>query len=68
MLYKYIYTHSDKSKRQMKYISIYIYVVIFFVAHIGGLRRGGKNQRCYFSADVLRNETKKIEGDRRKKI
>lgn len=67
MLYKYIYTHSDKSKRQMKYISIYIYVVIFFVAHIGGLSGGG-NQRCYFSADVLRNEAKKRERERRKKI
>lgn len=48
MLYKYIYTHSDKSKRQMKYISIYIYVVIFFVAHIGGLRRGGKKSKMLF--------------------
>lgn len=47
MLYKYIYTHSDKSKRQMKYISIYIYVVIFFVAHIGGAERWGKSKMLF---------------------
>lgn len=61
-----IYIHTQTKARDRNiYLYIYIYVVIFLLA-TSGAERGGGNQRCYFSAGVLRNETKKREREKTK--
>lgn len=64
MLYKYIYTLRQKEETNI-YLYTYIYVVIFFVAHMGS-REGGEIKDAI--SLLVFFETRRKRGRERKKI